>query len=335
MKKIIFVLCLALLAAAACRKETPAPEAKEGIPMTISAAIEAPTRTNYEEVGNNINVTWEMEEYITVVSLGDAGITAVDEFTSSGEGGRDIANFTGTWNGNEGDKVICLYPAITTLPGLYSGVEVGSSEIQYNHYNDINLGNNDPSSLNYFDVMTGDVTIGTRSVTANVVFRRQIVVFKMNFPTLLAGLTHIGDTEQKLDTLTMSVLNPDDTPANTFVTGATLSATKSGYTGNFVPTAYGPVGFSIQIGYYKRSSILEGTVTEERSGPYYAPVLVNGNIPAGNKLKLVFGGKTYDYGGLVTATDPEMRVINYTLPSTLTLTKGKYYTISDEPSGGR
>ena len=93
---------------------------KEGIPMTIQASVIAPATTktiyNYTD-DKTLEGFWDSYEAITVVSFGENGITAVDEFVSTGEAGRKKAEFSGTWTGNEGDKVICLYHSVDTYAG--------------------------------------------------------------------------------------------------------------------------------------------------------------------------------------------------------------------------
>ena len=97
--------------------QTSTLEVKEGVPMTIQASVVTPpeTKTIYEYTDDKtLEGYWgfskdpSKKEAITVVSFAQSGITAVDRFVSIGEVGRKKAEFSGTWTGNEGDKVICL-----------------------------------------------------------------------------------------------------------------------------------------------------------------------------------------------------------------------------------
>ena len=326
MKKIIFVLCLALLAAAACKKETPAPEAKEGIPMTISASIAPPpTRTvyTYNGISHAVAVNWEADEKLTVVSIGDAGITSVDEFTSTGEAGRDNAVFSGSYTGAEGDKVICLYPAISVSPSLYSGVEAGSTQIILNSPNTVmtSLANYPLDAEGYSapvlkncDAMIGDMTLSGGS--ASVVLRRQIVVFQFSFDDLSGGLMNESTDKENINKLNIAILETDSSNATTLATQCTLAATKSAYTGEFVRSAYGPVAFSCSV-----------TPT---TGPvkFFAPVLIDGDLLAGTTLNLSFDGRVR-YSGMPWENSPGLRTYEYPFAETIPVVKGNLYYIHD------
>ena len=117
MKRIITLFAMAAFTAVlmnSCQKsipETPMPETKTGVPMTIQASVVTPAGTKtlyeYDTESKTLEGFWNSEETITVVSFGEGGISAVDTFTSTGEEGRSKAEFSGTWTGNAGDKVIC------------------------------------------------------------------------------------------------------------------------------------------------------------------------------------------------------------------------------------
>ena len=114
MKHIITILTVAVLSAVLLNSCQKAPVEKKGVPLTIQASVVAPTGTKtlyeYDTESKTLEGSWDSEESITVVSFGQSGITAVNTFTSTGERGRKKAEFSGTWTGNAGDKVICLYP---------------------------------------------------------------------------------------------------------------------------------------------------------------------------------------------------------------------------------
>lgn len=169
MKKIFYTAIASLLLCACSNEVEPIENAKKGVELTMSATISksAETRTTYTRETVGMTVDWEAEEAITLVSFDDSGITAVDNFTSSGAAGREKAEFTGTWNGNAGDKVICLYPAISTSAGttLFDNVTARSTSINVNfpeHPLTTNI-----SNIKNWDIMIGSVSIsgGTAHVS--------------------------------------------------------------------------------------------------------------------------------------------------------------------------
>ena len=139
MKRIITLFAMAAFAAVlmnSCQKsntDTLVPETRKGIPMTIQASVATPavTKSIYDYTDDKtLEGYWDSYEAITVVSFGENGISAVDEFVSTGEAGRKKAEFSGTWTGNEGDKIICLYPSVDTYAGnsIFDGVREGVAE---------------------------------------------------------------------------------------------------------------------------------------------------------------------------------------------------------------
>lgn len=298
MKKLTSILFVAVAVLASCQKNI-APE--KGVQMTISAAVFDPaaSKTTYEynsgSQAGTIAVSWEATEYVTVVSIGESGITAVDEFSSTGSAGRTKADFTGTWNGNEGDKVICLYPALTkggsAGPGaaIFSGVTVGSSSITLNNlelaYSGSNVPVNDPNSIKNADVMVGEISIS--GTNASVMLNRQISVFRITVsaPDIWCDYPDYEYVKR----IKLSALTPSSTPA-VFATSASLSATKSSYTGEFVPVNFGTMAFGCDI----RSASTLYT--------YYYPVLAKDELDSGYRI-IVEGHSTWIDGGRVDARD--------------------------------
>ena len=147
--------------------QTTPVEKKAGVPMTIQASVSAPVGTKtlyeYDTDDKTLKGSWDSEESITVVSFGKDGITAVDTFTSTGEAGRKKAEFSGTWTGNEGDKVICLYPSVDTYAGnsIFDGVREDSPTIYMRSLSTASgaLQHDDPSSVSDVDLMLGEVNI--------------------------------------------------------------------------------------------------------------------------------------------------------------------------------
>ena len=164
MKRIITILTMTAFAVVflnSCQ-DSQIPEEKKGTPLTIHASIDTPqnTRTAYDLTSTGMTISWNEEEAITVISFNENGITAVDKFFSTGEQGRKKADFSGTWTGNEGDQIICLYPDIERYTGisLFDNVEVGSPFIILRQVS-IPLGpleHENPSTLKDADVMVGE-----------------------------------------------------------------------------------------------------------------------------------------------------------------------------------
>lgn len=187
---IVMTACAAVLMSS-CQK-TPV-EKKAGVPMTIQASVSAPVDTKtlyeYDTESKTLEGFWNSEEAITVVSFDQGGITAVDTFTSTGEEGRSKAEFSGTWTGNAGDKVICLYPSVDSYAGnsIFDAVRVGSPTIYMRNLSTASgaLQHDDPSSISDVDLMLGEVLIS--GDVAHVYLEHQFAVFRIevtlrNFP---------------------------------------------------------------------------------------------------------------------------------------------------------
>lgn len=282
MKRLPFILFAVFAVLASCQKNI-SPE--NGVQLNISAAVSDPaaTKTSYEynsgSQAGTISVSWEATEYITVVSIGESGITAVDEFVSTGDVGRTKAEFTGTWNGKVGDKVVCLYPALTkggtSGPGaaIFSGVEVGSPSITLNSlglaYSGSNVPAGDPNSIKNADVMLGEVSIS--GTNASVMLNRKISVLRV---TVSAPSISCNYPDYEYVTrINLSAANPSSAPA-VFATSASLAATKSSYTGEFVPVTFGTMTFGCSI------------KSNTGSYTYYYPVLAKDELDSGYKISV-------------------------------------------------
>lgn len=279
MKRISITLALALVALVSCQKEENM-SAKKGMELTLSATVAedaAATKTSYEYTSSTVGMagsiatSWEATEKITVISIGDSGITAVDEFTSTGEAGRVKADFTGTWNGSEGDKVICLYPSVTEATALYDGVSVGSTSITLNStasaYDLTKDVNTDVNSLKKADVMVGDVSINGTSASVNL--NRQISVFKVTVSA--PDIDPYYSTYEYVKRISLCAMNPLGAEA-VFATEGSLSVTKSSYTGSFTPSAYGSVTFGCNI------------ISDSDSYTYFFPVLAKDELDKGYRI---------------------------------------------------
>ena len=288
----IFSMAIILFASSACNKE-PLPAGRTGRPLTIDATVAAQTKTAYEydADGGTMAVSWNADETISVISFNETGVTAIDEFTSSGEAGRAKAEFSGTWTGNPGDQVICLYPALSTTPGsrLFGTVAVGDTSIPLNSLTSSlgTLVKGTPSSLANADVMVGDVVISES--TATVTMARQICVFKLTVTcTTTAWET---DYYERVSTVKISVDN-GGTPAVVATAGA-LDVTTDTYTGSFAATAYGTIKYTLNDFYSSDLNTSGGPKTQV----FYAPIFSEGDLEVGYTVNFLYGGRSKEGWG--------------------------------------
>ena len=289
----IILLTNAIFAFSACNKES-IPVQQAGIPLTINTTIGTPTKTAYEydSDGGTMDVSWNADETISVISFNESGITAIDEFSSSGEAGRDKAEFSGTWNGNPGDRVICLYPALSTTAGsrLFGTVSVGDTSIPLNNLpNSLGtLVKETPSSLANADVMVGDVVISESTASVNLV--RQICVFRLT--VTCATTAWYDDYYERVSTVKISV--DDGSNPVVIATAGALAITADTYTGSFVPTAYGTVKYTLNDFY---NSDLTTRNDETPTEVFYAPIFFNGDLEVGYTLNFLYGGRSKEGWG--------------------------------------
>lgn len=251
---------------------TPNNTLPKGRTVKISAVVDAgASRTTYADDAPNkkLDVSWEATEKLTVISIGEAGITAIDEFTSNGTAGREVAEFTGTFNGNAGDKVICLYPSIATPAGQarFSGVTVGASQIELNfpaHSPSTNV-----NTLKDWDVMVGTTDINES--TASVRLYRQISVLKLGVQGVYPW---DGESGSYIVGLGVSATDAMGTP-KAFASHGTMNTTKAGFTPQFTPDAYYTGG---QIGINQQS--------QDGEFMYYIPIFGNQALTTGDKLRV-------------------------------------------------
>lgn len=321
MKRTSIILTLALAALVSCQKENTASPQK-GVELTISAEVAAPagTKTTYSYTASSIDqagtisTAWEATEYITVVSIGASGITAVDEFTSTGEAGRAKAEFTGTWNGNAGDKVICLYPALTnngvavaSANQRFSGVAVGSTSISVNC--PAHAPSQDISTIKNYDIMIGDVSIS--GTAASVTLQRKISVIRLG---VSGGYPYEYGYYARYFTQLGIAAHSSIGTAKLFASSGTVAATSSTWTGEIVPDAY-----------YSNNWNNIDHITKKGTFYHYIPVLANGSLDAGDILSICFTDKEYsgtDWYDPYNQTEPK------TLESGLSFSPGYVYAIN-------
>ena len=288
----IVLMASAIIAFCACNKES-LPVQHAGIQLTINATVGAPTKTaySYDPESKEMDVTWKEEEHISVISFDESGITAIDDFMSTGENGREKADFIGAWNGDPGDRVICLYPALSTSAGskLFGTVSEGDASISLNSLpNSLGtLVKDTPSSLAGADVMVGDVVISES--TAHVELVRQICVFRL---TVTCSTTAwYDDYYQRVSTVKISVDN-SGTPAVIATAGA-LGVKTDTYTGSFAATAYGTIKYTLNDFFDSDLNTSGGPKTQV----FYAPIFSEGDLEEGYTLRFHYGGRSREGWG--------------------------------------
>lgn len=319
----ICAMVFVLFAFNACNKEQ-LPAGKAGIPLTIDATVGVQSKTAYayDAESGIMDVSWREEESISVISFDASGITAIDNFTSTGEEGRDKAEFTGTWTGNPGDRVICLYPALSTSAGskLFGTVSVGDASISLNSLTSSvgKIVKDTPSSLADADVMVGDVVISESTASVDLV--RQICVFRL---TVTCSTTAwYDDYYERVSTVKISADNAG-TPAVIATAGA-LDVTTDTYTGSFAATAYGTIKFTLNDFYSSDLNTSGGPKTQV----FYAPIFSDGDLEEGYTLRFHYGGRSREGWGASWESVETFGggcVQNKSVTEKRTLEKGKIY----------
>ena len=297
MKRIINILTMAAFAVVflnSCQ-DSEIPEEKKGKPLTIHASIDTPqnTRTAYELTSTGMTISWNEEEAITVISFDESGITAVDKFFSTGEKGRKKADFSGTWTGNEGDQIICLYPNIDSYAGtsLFDDVNIGSTYIVLRELTTPlgPLEHEDPSTLKDADVMVGEVTIHGDFASVNL--KHQISIFEIEATCKNLGWSY---RSEKINTIKISAKPNDDEEDDdndvVFARRGMLHVTTEAYTGNFIATEFGSLDYYLNdSGHNSDFNMSDGEITQT----FYAPVFFEGDLEEDYTLKFQFGGNAY------------------------------------------
>ena len=308
MKRIITIIAaFAVVLFNSCQKTMPG--SKEGVPMTIQASVSAPAGTKtlyeYDMEDKTLKGSWDSEESITVVSFGKDGITAVDTFTSTGEEGRKKAEFSGTWTGNEGDKVICLYPSVDTYAGnsIFDGVREGSPTIYMRNLSTASgaLQHDDPSSISDVDLMLGEVIID--GDVAHVFMEHQLAVFRIevtlrHFPYEAPPGSPFD--QARVNSIRIKCIDPDSEEEEewgvngdpVFVRMSGLDVTTGSYTGTPFTIERGPLDYYLlDSGNYSDLTLMDEDVVEKT---FFVPVRFDKDLEAGYELCLQFGGNYYD-----------------------------------------
>ena len=310
MKRILTIVVLTTCAAVllnSCQKTTP--EVKKGIPLTIQATKDEPAGTKtfyeYDTEGKTLEGFWNSEESITVVSFDRSGITAVDTFTFTGEEGRSIAEFSGTWTGNAGDKVICLYPSVDTYAGnsIFDAVRIGSPTIYMRNLSTASgaLQHDDPSSVSDVDLMLGKVEIS--GDVAHVNMEHQFAVFRIevtlrNFPYEAPPGSPFD--QARINSIRIKCVDPDSNEEEewgvngdpVFVRFSGLDVTTGSYTGKPFTIERGPQDYYLlDSGNNSDLTLMDEDVVEKT---FFVPVRFDKDLEAGYELCLQFGGNYYD-----------------------------------------
>ena len=130
MRKINYLILsgLSLVAAISCNKQlTDEPEAKAGIPMTLTATIGGPeTKLGYTDESNVLKGQWNANESISVITLDDSKcVVTIDTFTTGSESeGSKTADFKGTLSAGATSDIRVLYPAVSKYDDKYYGTSL-------------------------------------------------------------------------------------------------------------------------------------------------------------------------------------------------------------------
>ncbi len=284
------------------------PEVKKGVQMTIQASVIAPTSTKtiYDYTDDKtLEGFWDSYEAITVVSFGENGITAVDEFVSTGEAGRKQAEFSGTWNGNEGDKIICLYPAVDSYAGnsIFDGVREGSPTIYMRNLSTASsvLQHDDPCSVSDVDLMLGEVTVDENGTWVRMA--HQFAVFRIevtlrNFPYEAPAGSPFD--QARINTIRIKCVDPDSEEEEewgingdpVFVRFSGLDVTTESYTGKPFVIERGPQDYYLlDSGNYSELCLMDEDLVEKT---FFVPVRFDKDLEEGYELCFQFGGNYYD-----------------------------------------
>ena len=309
--------------------------------MTIQASVvaQANTKTIYDYTDEKtLEGYWDSEEAITVVSFGQGGITAVDKFVSYGERGRSKAEFYGFWHGNQGDRIICLYPPVDEYAGnsIFDGVRVGSPTIYMRNLSIASgaLQHDDPSSISDVDLMLGEVIID--GDVAHVFLEHQLAVFRIevtlrNFPYEAPPGSPFG--QARVNTIRIKCVDPDSDEEEewgvngdpVFVRFSCLDVTTESYTGTPFTIERGPLDYYLlDSGNNSDLTLMKDDIVEKT---FFVPVRFEKDLEAGYELCFQFGGNYYDdeeerRNSVTVFPGCDMRK---TITSKLSLENGKIY----------
>lgn len=326
MKKYLFAILAIVAVLVSCSKsENPTKEEVKGVKLTLKASINNDgTKVTYTPgVPSGMKVDWEATEDISVVTFdGSGNVTAIDNFTSTGDAGRTTAVFTGTFTGGENpSKVIVIYPALENYSGDYYGTKEyvhymgtdrvlwqikadGSSQFAQNASRELRqTADNSTLHLHNYMIMSGAVdkeAIKTGSLTTTLSNQFSIIKFKCTFDASLIGKT--------INLIEIESYNGSGQLKNLF--NPNTSWEYADIVGN--PLAWRGTG---AVAY--RKIYADFAVPGSGTATLYLPVVFLHNNSAAD---------TWDI--TVTVDDTERPVIIKTFTSDKTYQRGKMYSVS-------
>ena len=215
------------------------------------------------------------------------------------------AQFSGCWTGNEGDRIICLYPPIDSYAGcsIFDGVRVGSPTIYMRSLSTASgaLQDNDTESISDVDLMLGEVNISGDQ--AHVYMKHQISVFRIevtlrNFPYEAPPGSPFD--QARINSIRIKVVDPDNEEEEewgvngdpVFVRFSGLDVTTGSYTGEPFTIERGPMDYYLlDSGNNSDLCLIDEDVVEKT---FFVPVRFDKDLEAGYELHFQFGGNYYD-----------------------------------------
>lgn len=216
MKRVAFILTLALTVACAGEKKNATPHS-DTFSMSLNISIsDLSAKTAYTADGGALKCSWSAGDSVSVISVKDGKVQCVDRFVTAA-GGR-TATFEGKYFGKNADAVICLYPPLKgtqalgyssrRLPGaadptfrLAIGDDcltfAGSTKVSF-----VQSADADVSHIAWTDVMTGAVDLAHPESGVTMTKHSDVLAVSASIPDL-------GSNERVREmTLSLSVGSP-------------------------------------------------------------------------------------------------------------------------------
>ena len=229
----VALLLFTAFAVAACQKEDPMPQGAFPVKVvTCAAPVTSPTRT---VVNNDLSISWESGEELSVVAVTSEGGTASSVLTYNGNASAASAIFEGTVEISEvPDKCYFIYPASGG-----SGVEINTSAgtVMFSY-------NNQSGAHNPF-LVSGPVAFSTSGISATL--NHIGGVLAITLPQRVAGITLQGNDGEKLSGYTYNYKTGAGEVEANAATSFSVEANGAGtYYINVPPVNFGK-GFSLLL----------------------------------------------------------------------------------------